>query len=151
MPEAGGPRRAWTRTVHAPAAWTASASWLEREVRSDMPVLYGQIQLPPSSQQVGGTPITSGSRGQDRLIQWRRAGRGERGRLMYGAADRLIEEALRDHLGRVVQIAPVDHERIGHRLAHAVQVQAAELAPRREQDERVGALCNRVGIRAQLH
>src|SRR5260370_30929037 len=66
------------------------------------------------------------------------------------AADGLVEEALGHHLRRVVQVAPVDHQRVGHRAPNAVQVQAAELRPRSQEHERVSPLSHVVGIRAQL-
>src|SRR5258708_9455776 len=130
MPEAGGPRRAWTRTVHAPAAATASASWFETVERSDMSVLYGQSWRSPSSWQVGGWLVSSGRRGTAPNLfvreRWLSSTRGTRrfglAGLLRRAADGLVEEALGHHRRRGVQVPAVDHQWIGHRPTNPLQV-----------------------------
>src|SRR5579859_813967 len=158
MPEADCPRRAWTRTVHAPAACTASASWFERLVSSDMLPLYGECLPPPPSRRVGGGLVSSGRRatlpadlegGEDGLVA-RRWEADFGNRLVRGAADGLVEEAFGHHFRRVVQVATVDQERVLHRLADPIQVQPTEFTPRRDQNERVGTLGDGVRVRAQL-
>src|SRR4029077_20111559 len=55
------------------------------------------------------------------------------------ATNSSICEPVGTHHGRVVDVAPVDHNRASHRTLEAAQVEVAKLVPLCDDDHRVGA------------
>src|SRR5258706_3702509 len=55
------------------------------------------------------------------------------------AANSSIREPMAAHDGRVVDVAPVDHDRLPHRALEAAQVEVAKLVPFSDHDHGVGA------------
>src|SRR5262245_30929357 len=67
--------------------------------------------------------------------------------LRFGpAADALVDEAVRFHFGRAIDIAQIDHDRVRHLRLQAIEVKCAKLSPLRDKHQRIGTAGAEIGV-----
>ncbi len=69
---------------------------------------------------------------------------------LAGGPPRPIAEAALGHIGRLVDVAEVHHDRRFQQFLHPVEVDGAELVPFRDENHRIGAVDGVVGPIAEL-